>query len=269
MSTMNLSTVFGPNIYKADSDEPNRMMETTTMSQRLMNLLIANHTDMFPGNNSIKFSESEGNVPKPVPPPRSKGVNKQSKPNNVTDIDLLKFIQTNNLRADSFQEGDEKQQQDKGDPWEQQLMQLSSAEDLDSLHKMVEATMCRRSVSSDVHLPIDRSVDSDQESIASGTSNAHDSVVYYRRGSEGQRSDSQDRPESRLSFVNPLVTMRYNGRASPNRWSRLPWDRLDRGTPEHKRLSITKRTRDWSYWRSKLRHSKWKLRLKGKNTNRN
>ncbi|XP_071829026.1 rho GTPase-activating protein 24-like isoform X2 [Apostichopus japonicus] len=238
MSTMNLSTVFGPNIYKADSDEPNRMMETTTMSQRLMNLLIANHTDMFPGNNSIKFSESEGNVPKPVPPPRSKGVNKQSKPNNVTDIDLLKFIQTNNLRADSFQEGDEKQQQDKGDPWEQQLMQLSSAEDLDSLHKMVEATMCRRSVSSDVHLPLDRSVDSDQESIASGTSNAHDSVVYYRRGSEGQRSDSQDRPESRLSFVNPLVTMRYNGEGITKSVVPPPMGiDLTEGTPEHKRLS--------------------------------
>lgn len=162
----------------------------------------------------------------------------------MSDIDLLKFIQTNNLRAENNHEEDEDGTlENKRDPWEQQLMQLSSAEDLDSLHKMVEATICRRSMSTDTSYPLERTADADvasedSASIASGMSDASDAVVCYRRSSVGQRSESHDRPESTLSFVNPLVTLRHNGESISKTVVPPPMGiDLTEGTPEHKRLS--------------------------------
>ena len=79
MGVLNLSTVFGPNMFRANNEDPTAMMEVTSMSQKFIHLLIAEYDTMFPTNDRIIGGYSNGtktldgqphNVP--VPPPRHK-----------------------------------------------------------------------------------------------------------------------------------------------------------------------------------------------------
>lgn len=246
MTIMNLSTVFGPNIYRAQSEDPNTMMETTTMSQKFMNLVITNHTEMFPSNDSIDFGDFSSPESRPVPPPRSRGGHKQGRSNDPS-IDLLKFIQTNNLRAEEpiSSEDKDSKEEEKDDPWQQQLMRFSSAEDLEELEKMVNATLSRRSIMTEsVTITTERKNDMnslDAGSVtSSSTENSESSLAKITENNDKdlRRSVSEEQQET-LSFVNPIVGMRQNNGENVTRNSVPPPMGIDltEGTPEHKRLS--------------------------------
>ncbi|XP_072165637.1 rho GTPase-activating protein 24-like [Diadema setosum] len=74
MGVLNLSTVFGPNMFRANNEDPTSMMEATSMSQKFIHLLIAEYDTMFPSNDRINFSNGKSyeGLSAPIPPPRHK-----------------------------------------------------------------------------------------------------------------------------------------------------------------------------------------------------
>ncbi|XP_033644086.1 rho GTPase-activating protein 24-like isoform X2 [Asterias rubens] len=87
MGMLNLATVFGPNIFRPPLENATSLMETTSMSQKFLFLLIREHDVMFPPNNQIDFR----NKSDPTPPPR-KGV--RNVPSSPVSLDLLKELQS-------------------------------------------------------------------------------------------------------------------------------------------------------------------------------
>ncbi|XP_038061485.1 rho GTPase-activating protein 24-like isoform X2 [Patiria miniata] len=93
MGMLNLATVFGPNIFRPRLENATSLMETTTMSQKFLHLLIREHDEMFPPNDQIfqTMIKTKGkDKPLPTPPPRKMGRNATSSPESV---DLLKELQ--------------------------------------------------------------------------------------------------------------------------------------------------------------------------------
>ncbi|XP_022103960.1 rho GTPase-activating protein 24-like isoform X2 [Acanthaster planci] len=86
MSMLNLATVFGPNIFRPPLENATSLMETTSMSQKFLHLLIRQHEEMFPPNDQIDF-RTKGSSP--TPPPRKTGRNITSSPES---LDLLKEL---------------------------------------------------------------------------------------------------------------------------------------------------------------------------------
>eukprot|EP00057_Strongylocentrotus_purpuratus_P018655 XP_011673129.1 PREDICTED: rho GTPase-activating protein 25 isoform X2 [Strongylocentrotus purpuratus] len=93
MGVLNLSTVFGPNMFRANNEDPTAMMEATSMSQKFIHLLLAEYDTMFPSNDRINFSngaKSYDDLPNaPVPPPRHKAHSQMP----TGSFDLIKELQ--------------------------------------------------------------------------------------------------------------------------------------------------------------------------------
>ncbi|XP_041452414.1 rho GTPase-activating protein 24-like isoform X4 [Lytechinus variegatus] len=103
MGVLNLSTVFGPNMFRANNEDPTAMMEATSMSQKFIHLLIAEYDTMFPSNDRISFSngsKSYDDLPNaPVPPPRHKAHSQMPS----GSFDLIKELQDRQGRTPRVQ----------------------------------------------------------------------------------------------------------------------------------------------------------------------
>ena len=86
MGMLNLATVFGPNIFRPPLEDATSLMETTSMSQKFLHLLIRQHKEMFPPNDKIDFRKTS--IPTP-PPRRGLRSNVTSSP---VSFDLLKEL---------------------------------------------------------------------------------------------------------------------------------------------------------------------------------
>ncbi|XP_071953156.1 rho GTPase-activating protein 24-like isoform X2 [Antedon mediterranea] len=112
MTVQNIATVFGPNIIRPNTDSPASLMQSTSLSQQFVHLIIEKHKEMFPPNDMIDFNVNtapalqklvpiqpyrQTNIP--VAPPR-----KKNPPTNV-HLDLIKEVKANEDSYNTVAEG--------------------------------------------------------------------------------------------------------------------------------------------------------------------